>query len=297
MSKNTILQFHSGTIGAKLAVGEQVLVDNVSFGIEKGERLAIVGETGSGKTMLAHAIIDLLPANVERHGGKVETTFGTIRRGRNVVYIPQSGMESLNPGIKIRRQMYDSLRLTDIPRKEYAKVAEERLRSVGLDEPERVLNSYPFQLSGGMAKRVTLAIAACAEAELVIADEPTSGIGYDAKMEFAKLLDMVFPEAAVLVITHDFEVAAQCNRVLVLCKGHMVELGPTQMLLDKPKHPYTRTLIESLVKNGMKARPILREAMGVCPFYDRCEHAEEACLSQTEHHADGGREWWCNAND
>lgn len=155
------------------------------------------------------------------------------------------------------------------------------------------MGRYPFQLSGGMAQRVTIALALCSNAKLIIADEPTNGLGEKATAGFVSLLDSLFPEAAKLVITHDIGVAGLCANTLVMCGGRMMERGPSSALLAEPRHPYTKALIGALVRNGMRETPALREGRGDCPFYRRCPDARPECLTERGYRTDGDREWWC----
>ena len=291
-----------GTISAKLSRGERVLLHNVSFSLSSGERLAVIGETGSGKTMLALSILGLLPANVRMRDGCVQLDGAALPtgkqlqtlRGDRIVYIPQNGAEFLLPTRAVRKQLYDSLKKLGLPRKEFPALAAEKLRLVGFDAPETVLDKYPFQLSGGMAQRVTIALAACARARLLIADEPTNGLDEAGRAQFFALLDSIFPDAAKLIITHDISVAARCGRVLVLCGGRMLETGVSSTVLSAPRHPYTKALLAAQVANGMQPSPVLREGVSVCPFYARCPEADAACLNGAmQKHTDGTTEWWC----
>lgn len=291
-----------GTISAKLSRGERVLLHNVSFSLSSGERLAVIGETGSGKTMLALSILGLLPANVRMRDGCVQLDGAALPtgkqlqtlRGDRIVYIPQNGAEFLLPTRAVRKQLYDSLKKLGLPRRDFLALAAEKLRLAGFDAPEMVLDKYPFQLSGGMAQRVTIALAACSRARLLIADEPTNGLDEAGRAQFFALLDSIFPDAAKLIITHDISVAARCGRVLVLCGGQMLETGASADVLSTPRHPYTKALLAAQVANGMQPSPVLRESASGCPFYARCPKADEACLhSAMQKHADGKTEWWC----
>ena len=291
-----------GMISAKLSHGERVLLQDVSFSLFAGERLAVIGETGSGKTMLALSILGLLPANVRMQSGCIQMDSAALPAGRrlqslrgdSLVYIPQNGAEFLLPTRTVRKQLYDSLKKLGLPRKDFPALAAEKLRLAGFDAPETVLDKYPFQLSGGMAQRVTIALAACSRARLLIADEPTNGLDEAGRAQFFALLDSIFPDAAKLIITHDISVAARCDRVLVLCGGRMLETGVSSTVLSAPRHPYTKALLAAQVANGMQPSPILREGTSGCPFYTRCPKADEACLhSAMQKHADGKTEWWC----
>lgn len=291
-----------GTIFAKLSRGERALLRDVSFSLSSGERLAVIGETGSGKTMLALSILGLLPSNVRMQGGCIQmdgTALPTGKqlqtlRGDKMVYIPQNGAEFLLPARTVRKQLYDSLKKLGLPRKVFPALAAEKLRLAGFDAPETVLDKYPFHLSGGMAQRVTIALAACSQARLLIADEPTNGLDEAGRAQFFALLDTIFPDAAKLIITHDISVAARCDRVLVLCGGRMLEAGASDAVLRAPHHPYTKALLTAQVANGMQPSPILREGVSGCPFYVRCPEADATCLNGAmQKHTDGMTEWWC----
>ena len=291
-----------GMISAKLSRGERVLLQNVFFSLSSGERLAIIGETGSGKTMLALSILGLLPSNVRMQGGCIQMDGAALStekrlqtlRGDKLVYIPQNGAEFLLPVRTVRKQLYDSLKKLGLPRKDFSRLAAEKLRLAGFDAPETVLDKYPFQLSGGMAQRVTIALAACSRARLLIADEPTNGLDEAGRAQFFALLDSIFPDAAKLIITHDISVAARCDRVLVLCGGRMLEAGASDAVLRAPHHPYTKALLTAQVANGMQPSPILREGTSGCPFYTRCPETDAGCLNGAmQKHTVGMSEWWC----
>ena len=276
-----------GMIFAKLSHGKRALLRNVSFSLSSGERLAVIGETGSGKTMLALSILGLLPSNVRMQGGCLQLDGAALPAGRQLqalrgdklVYIPQNGAEFLLPARTVRKQLYDSLKKLGLPRKDFPALAAEKLRLAGFDAPETVLDKYPFQLSGGMAQRVTIALAACSRARLLIADEPTNGLDEAGRAQFFALLDSIFPDAAKLIITHDISVAARCDRVLVLCGGRMLETGVSSTVLSAPRHPYTKALLAAQVANGMQPSPILREGTSGCPFYTRCPETDAGCLN------------------
>lgn len=291
-----------GMISAKLSRGERVLLQDVSFSLSSGQRLAVIGETGSGKTMLALSILGLLPANVRMQSGCIQMDGDALPsgkqlqtlRGDKLVYIPQNGAEFLLSTRTVRKQLYDTLKKLGLPRKEFPASAAEKLRLAGFDAPETILDKYPFQLSGGMAQRVTITLAACSRARLLIADEPTNGLDESGRTQFFSLLDSIFPDAAKLIITHDISVAARCDRVLVLCGGRMLETGAVDAVLGTPHHPYTKALLAAQVANGMQPSPVLREGVSGCPFYTRCPEAEEACLNGAmSKHTDGKTEWWC----
>lgn len=299
---STVLEYNSGSIVAALDRSRKVLVDAVSFSLRVGDTLSIVGETGSGKTMTALSIMKLLPANVKMVDGSIKflgeelpdaKKMGDIL-GKQIVYIPQNGLESLNPSRKVRQHMYDNLEKMGIAKADLEKAALEKLRRVGFAEPKKIIDKYPFQLSGGMAQRVTIAISACSDAKLVIADEPTNGLDQITKSSFLATLRNLFPRAATLIITHDISVAEVCDYTLVLCGGKMMEFGFSSRVLTTPRHPYTRALLAALVKNGMHETPLLRRENGYCPFYRKCARANEQCQSEMAHNYEDETDWWCN---
>lgn len=300
--KEPVLQYNSGEIIARLDGCLKKLVQSVSFEIFAGESLALIGETGSGKTMVAQSIMGTLPPNVRAAEksivlcGQPLPSGRKLRAmlGRDIVYIPQNGHEFLNPSRTIWRHMTDSMKRMGVSPSERRKEACRFLSLAGFSAPEEILGRYPFQLSGGMAQRVTIALALCSRAKLLIADEPTNGLDPAAKQQFLRSLDELFPEAAKLVITHDISVASLCSRILVLCGGRKVELGSSQFVLRTPKHPYTKALLGALVENGMQETPALRSPEGNCPFYSRCTQAEPACLEERiPDYVQEAREWRC----
>lgn len=298
-----ILQYDSGVIAAKLDRTEKKLVHKVSFHISCGESLTLIGETGSGKTLIAQSIMGVLPGNVKLVSGEIAFCGNTLPKGkklrpmlgREIVYIPQNGHEFLDPSRSIRRQMFDSIEKLDVRSPQRYAFACEKLAQVGFTQPEVILEQYPFQLSGGMAQRVTIALALCSRAKLLIADEPTNGLDQDSKQQTLSLLNELFPDAAKLIITHDISVAATCDRILVLCGGRMLETGISSEVLTAPYHPYTKALLGALVENGMRETPALRTGTGFCPFYRRCPSAKERCRTEMPPRKNNSREWWCCA--
>ena len=190
---------------------------------------------------------------------------------------------------------FDSIAKLGIAAPQREAFAREKLAQVGFTQPEAILDRYPFQLSGGMAQRVTIALALCSKAKLLIADEPTNGLDQDSKQQTLSLLNGLFPDAAKLIITHDISVAATCDRILVLCGGRMLETGISSEVLTAPHHPYTKALLGALVENGMRETPALRTETGFCPFYRRCPSARDQCRTEMPLRKNNGREWWCCA--
>lgn len=228
------------------------VVRGLSFSVQAGEKLGIVGRSGCGKTMTAMAVLGLLPENctargsVRLDGTELLALSGRARRalrGTRMVLIPQSGADFLNPSLRVRTQMRESLLRAGVPRAQAAARMEALLDRMNFDDPRRVLDAYPFQLSGGMAQRVVMAMASVGRPDLVIADEPTRGIDQENTGQFLQNLDELFGSAAVMLITHDISVAARCDCILVLNEGKMVECGTSEQILNDPREIYTHELI------------------------------------------------------
>ncbi|MEA4972514.1 MAG: ABC transporter ATP-binding protein [Candidatus Metalachnospira sp.] len=231
---------------------KSTIVSNVSFEAEEGKRLALVGRSGCGKTMTAMAVLGLLPenctadGNIEWNGVELLSLSKKERRallGKEHVLIPQSGSDFLNPSLTVKRQMSEALSRVEIPKREQQKYMERILERVGFDHIECVLNSYPFQLSGGMAQRIVMAMASTGKPRLVIADEPTRGIDRNNTEQFLSILNDLFSNSAVVLITHDMSIASKCDYILVMNDGRVIELGSSSEVLTNPKEAYTRQLI------------------------------------------------------
>jgi ABC-type glutathione transport system ATPase component len=260
---SALLEVENLTIRAKLRRGESFIVRGLSFTVDARDRLGIIGESGGGKTMTALSLFGLLPGNCHasgtaRLGGRdlLSLNEKEIRelRGRELVLIPQSGGAFLNPVFTVRSHLRETLRRCGIRgRAAVKKKSLELLGRAGFADPADVLEKYPFQLSGGMAQRVVLAIGLAASPKLVIADEPTRGIDEESADLFLEELDRAFPEAAVIVITHNMGLAKRCKRLLVLHDGGIVEYGDSESILEAPVHSYTQSLIEALPERGFHA--------------------------------------------
>jgi peptide/nickel transport system permease protein len=247
--------------------GIKHVVNDVSFHVDKGEVLGIVGESGSGKTQTAFSILGLLPSNAQITGGAIylngeelvtsvngETTRAdmTALRGKKIAYIPQEPMSNLDPNFKIGYQLVRPMvKVLGITKDEATKKALNLLEIVGINNPQRVFDSYPHQVSGGMAQRVLIAGAVSCDPELLIADEPTTALDVTVQAEVLDLLRDLQNKfgMGMILVTHNFGVVADlCDRVLVMQNGNMVESGPVRQILGSPREEYTKTLLSSMLE-------------------------------------------------
>jgi peptide/nickel transport system permease protein len=247
--------------------GLKHVVHNVSFHVDRGEVLGIVGESGSGKTQTAFSILGLLPSNAEITGGAIY--FGgeelltsvngvskradmSLLRGKKIAYIPQEPMSNLDPNFKIGYQLVRPMvKILKISKAEAEKKAINLLEIVGINNPQRVFNSYPHQISGGMAQRVLIAGAVSCDPELLIADEPTTALDVTVQAEVLDLLRDLQKkfDMGMILVTHNFGVVADlCDRVLVMQHGRMVEQGDVRQILKSPAESYTKELLSSTLE-------------------------------------------------
>ena len=280
-------------------------VDGLSFHVEEGEVLAIVGESGCGKSVTAMSILRLIPDPPGRSAGAVrflgrelldlpEADMRRIR-GNDISMIFQEPMTSLNPVLTIGRQIGETLMLHQgLDKAAATQRAIDSLKIVGIPEPERRVKQYPHELSGGMRQRVMIAMALACSPKLLIADEPTTALDVTVQAQILDLMRQLkaHTEAAIILITHDLGVVAEmAQRVVVMYGGRKVEEAPVNQLFANPRHPYTRALLGSVPRldphdgSQIKARldeipgvvPSLREKIPGCIFAPRCSHATDRC--------------------
>lgn len=283
------------------SAGVSKAVDGVSFSLDRGKTLSIVGESGSGKSVTAASVIRLLPKTGKIEGGVVEfdgkdmTTIPTKElleiRGKDIGMIYQDPMTSLDPVFKVGSQMVELIRAHENVSKEEARArAIEMLRLVGIPEPERRMDSYPYELSGGMCQRVIIAMAMSLHPKFIIADEPTTALDVTVQSQVLDLLKGLQEQfgTAILLITHNLGVVwKMADDVMVMYAGRTVEHAATPELYANPLHPYTWGLLDSMPKLSDNENEDLKTIPGVppdlrltgscCNFCNRCPYATAIC--------------------
>ncbi len=289
---------------------------DVSFTVQPGERVGIVGESGCGKTITGLALLGLLPATTTEVTGEamfegenlVGMPLSRMRhvRGRKISMIFQEPMSALDPVFTIGQQIGETIRTHFGGDKRQARErAIDALASVGIASPARVHDSYPYQLSGGMRQRAMIAIALVCEPRLLIADEPTTALAVTIQ---AQIIDLLLELSgrkgtALLFITHDLGVIAEtCTRMLTMYAGEVVEDAPVDSALIRPRHPYTSGLLRSLPRLSARGSvlpsiagrvPNLREMPTGCRFAERCAHRQAACAGPQAIEATDGQRVRC----
>lgn len=304
MTEPATLEVRDLRIGFSGATGRIVAVEGVSLSVSRGEVLAIIGESGSGKTVTAMSIARLIASPPAVYlGGTVKVGGEDILklderqmesvRGRKIGTIFQNPRAALDPSFTVASQLTETLRRHDpaLGRAEAAAEAIKALREVGFPDAERVMDSYPHQLSGGMCQRIALAMTLACQPEVLIADEPTTALDVGVQARILMLLKRKSRRTGlpVIIITHDIGVvAAMATRVLVMYGGHMQEEAPLEDLLTRPLHPYTRSLIAAIpdpdAPRGERRfiegeAPDLSNPPAGCRFAPRCPRAGEVCHS------------------
>ncbi|HHW40282.1 MAG TPA: ABC transporter ATP-binding protein [Syntrophomonadaceae bacterium] len=284
--------------------GEIKAVDGVSLSIPRGRTLAVVGESGSGKSIMASSIMRIIPQppgkivsgsitlNGEDLLSKTEEQMQEIR-GNRISMIFQEPMTSLNPVLRVGYQIGEAIRLhQNASREEARERTVELLRHVGVPDPDRRVNDYPHQLSGGMRQRVMIAMALACRPELLIADEPTTALDVTVQAQILDLMKKLQDElgTAILLITHDFGIVAEmADQVAVMYCGQVVEFSDVETIFESPVHPYTRGLLQSIPRLDVKQEklfviegtvPHAARFPSGCRFAPRCPVAGERCLKE-----------------
>ena len=280
--------------------GTLLALDDISFSIEPGEILGVVGESGAGKSLTGAAIIGLLEPPGRVAGGEIRFEGQRIDnlsreqmrsiRGRTSGAIFQDPLTSLNPLYTIGRQLIETIR-THLPmsEEEARQRAIKLLQETGIPAAEERIEQYPHQFSGGMRQRVVIALALAAEPKLIVADEPTTALDVSIQAQIISLLKRLCKDhgAAVMLVTHDMGVIAEtCDRVAVLYAGRVAEIGPVQDVIHRPSHPYTQGLMGSIPAMGEDrerllqidgSMPRLNKIPNGCAFNPRCPNVMDRC--------------------
>ena len=285
------------------ATGIARAVDGVSFTLDAGKTLGIVGESGSGKSVTASSIMRLLPQNGKIMGGEIDFDGVDVMelskkqlvalRGNEMAMIFQDPMTSLDPVFKVGNQMVEMICAHQKVTKDEARaMAVDALRKVGIPNPEKRMDAYPYELSGGMCQRVIIAMAICSHPKVIIADEPTTALDVTVQARVLELLRELQGSlnTAILLITHNLGVVWEmCDDVMVMYAGQTVEKADTKELYAEPLHPYTWGLLDSIPKLSDESKGMLNTIPGVppdlrltgqcCNFCNRCRYAQGVCRS------------------
>ena len=309
-----ILQVNNLQVDFPSSRGKVRILEGVRFSLYPGEILALVGETGCGKSVTAKSILNLLPrVGVHRHGEvcfdgcdlmKLSNAAMRPFRGRRIAMVFQNPQSSINPVFTLGEQIFRLIRmyladeiktvqqrLNCSGRAAVRQIAKERFEEVGLTDAERLFKAYAHQISGGMAQRYRIAIALLSSPEVLIADEATSALDVTVQAHILKLLRSLCRRkgTAIIFITHDLGIAAQmCDRVAVMYSGRIVETAPTLSIFETPRHPYTQGLLAAVPRLGSGERlvnipgmiPDLANPPEGCRFHPRCPQVMACCKNK-----------------
>ena len=298
---STILEIKNLNLGFNLSDGFRQAVWDVSFSLERGETLAIVGESGCGKTVSTMSILQLLPETAKIQSGEIcfdgknllnlsQKQMQKIR-GKRIALIPQDPMTSLNPLYTIGNQLLEVIELHQgLKGKEAFDVALNALEKVKIPDAKEKMSAYPHEFSGGMKQRVIIAMALACHAEVIIADEPTTALDVTVQAQIMEILREIKKQEnlSVILITHDLGIVAQnADKVAVMYAGRIVEYAPVKELFKNPKHPYTKALLNVILDiNTEKVEtiegqpPSIENNISGCPFHPRCAQCMEICVTE-----------------
>jgi oligopeptide/dipeptide ABC transporter ATP-binding protein len=304
VTSDPVLNIEGLRVEFPLPYGRLVAVRDASLSIGPGEIVGLVGETGSGKTLICRSVMRLVPSPGRVAAGQITFDGRDVLamsarklrdfRAHDVGMIYQDPFSSLNPVFRVGDQVAETLRVNfGLGKTEARARAVELLGDVGIQDPARRALSYPHEFSGGMRQRVMIALATASQPRLLLADEPTTALDVTTQAQILSLLLRLSQERelAVLLVSHDFGVIAQvCDRVAVMYGGHIVETGPIEAIYHGAQHPYTRGLLESIPRLESAGRatrlpgipgvpPDPTESLPGCVFRPRCRYAQPGCDS------------------
>lgn len=299
-SRDILLSVEDLIISFNLRQGTLTAVNRVSFDLAKGERLGLVGESGAGKSVTGFGILNLVSKPGHISSGSIRFEGRDLARlseeemrhirGNRISMIFQDPMMTLNPVLTIGTQMVETLLAhKKISRRDATEIALDRIKKVSISSPEKRLNQYPHEFSGGMRQRIVIAIALLTSPALIVADEPTTALDVTIQADILELLLSLCESErmGLILITHDLAVVSQVTeRIAVMYAGTIVETGKTEQIIENPQHPYTRGLLAALPQN-IPPGGRLKQIPGVmpspsrvprgCPFNTRCSLCEEVC--------------------
>jgi peptide/nickel transport system ATP-binding protein len=291
-------------------------VDGVDLTLERGEILGLVGESGSGKSITGFSLLGLVDAPGKIVEGEIRFLGEDLRaashrrlralRGNRIAMIFQDPMMTLNPVLRIGTQMIETVQAHErVSKAEARRRARDALGMVGIPRPEERIDAYPHEFSGGMRQRVAIAIALLHRPDLIIADEPTTALDVTIQSQILSEVQTLTRDLGMgmIWISHDLGVVGQlAQKVAVMYAGRIVERGSVDEVLDRPRHPYTRGLLDSLPIENDRGQP-LRQIPGNappplgrpegCPFRPRCARATDACLEEPAETGSAARAWRC----
>ena len=301
---DTLLKVKDLEVKFALRFGDLTAINGISFSLNKGERLGLVGESGAGKSVAGFAIINLLskPGYISEgevifNGRNMNRLSGEEMRdirGNEISMIFQDPMMTLNPVLTVGTQMVETLLAHKrLNRMEAEKIALEKLEKVQIPSPKKRLKQYPHEFSGGMRQRIVIAIALITNPSLIIADEPTTALDVTIQADIMDLLLSLCEseDMSLILITHDLSVVSQVTeKIIVMYAGKIVETGPTDLVLREPLHPYTQGLLNALpgsLQPGSRLNqipgvmPTLTDIPLGCAFHPRCERRDTICEVET----------------
>lgn len=299
---DNILEVKNLSVSFQTFFGEVEAVRNISFTVRRGETLAVVGESGCGKSVTANSIVQLLPQPpaIYKNGEILFNGDNLLKknkkeiesiRGNLISMVFQDPMTSLNPTMKVGTQIVEGLRKhRSLSAQQAHKIAVETLKLVSVPQAEKRANQYPHEFSGGMRQRVMIAIAMVSEPALLIADEPTTALDVTVQAQILDLMKKIKEEkqTSIILITHDLGVVADmAERVVVMYAGQILEEGTVLEIFKSPSHPYTKNLLKAVPRLDMNRSESLYSIAGSppdlyippkgCSFYDRCDSAMRIC--------------------